>query len=387
MAAVITFFPVDNGDMTLLELESGRRILIDMNIRQLGDDVRDVAKDLRERLKTDGDRRPYVDAMLLSHPDWDHIRGLKKHFHLGPLSDYKKPKDGEDPKIVIREMWSSPMVFRRASNGHTLSDDAKAWNAEAKRRVQLVKDKKTINVGDRILILGEDQDGKTDNLGSILVKIGETITRINGTADSSFRGLLLAPKPKGSDDDETLRKKNHSSVIMQFSIAYGTTMDACKFLSGGDAEVAIWERIWDDHKNDKLKIEYDLLQPPHHCSWHSLSYDSWSEKGEDAVVSSKARKALGQARDGAYIVASSKEIHDDDIDPPCIRAKREYRSITDGVSGEFLNTAIHKDKDGKVVPLEFEIAADGPVPRKVTKRSTSAAAGGAAIGSQPLKHG
>ena len=46
MAAVITFFPVDNGDMTLLELESGRRILIDINIRQPNDDVRDVAKDL-----------------------------------------------------------------------------------------------------------------------------------------------------------------------------------------------------------------------------------------------------------------------------------------------------------------------------------------------------
>ena len=33
MTATITFFPVDNGDMTLIELESGRKILMDVNIR------------------------------------------------------------------------------------------------------------------------------------------------------------------------------------------------------------------------------------------------------------------------------------------------------------------------------------------------------------------
>ena len=33
MAANITFFPVDNGDMTLITLESGRTILVDVNIR------------------------------------------------------------------------------------------------------------------------------------------------------------------------------------------------------------------------------------------------------------------------------------------------------------------------------------------------------------------
>ena len=33
MTVDMTFFPVDNGDMTLVALESGRNILIDINIR------------------------------------------------------------------------------------------------------------------------------------------------------------------------------------------------------------------------------------------------------------------------------------------------------------------------------------------------------------------
>ena len=64
VAGVITFFPVDNGDMTLITLESGRTILTDINIREPGDGIRDVSKDLRSRLGTDSNGRPFVDAML-----------------------------------------------------------------------------------------------------------------------------------------------------------------------------------------------------------------------------------------------------------------------------------------------------------------------------------
>ena len=385
MAAVVTFFPVCNGDMTLIQLESGRTILIDINIRQPGDDVRDVAKDLRDRLKTDSAGRPYVDAMLLSHPDQDHCRGLEEHFHLGPLSDYKEPKDDKPKKIVIRQMWSSPMVFRRACKSHTLCSDAKAWNTEARRRVKLFRDSHAAGDGDRILILGEDENGKTDDLGAILVKVNQKISTVNGWFDNSFKGLLLAPMPKGTDEEEETRSKNQSSVIMQFAIAHGFATEACKFLSGGDAEVAIWERIWKDNKDDTSKIEYDLLQTPHHCSWHSLSWDSWSDKGEEVKVSADARSALGQARNGAYIIASSKEICDDDSDPPCVRAEREYKDILKGINGSFVNTATHKDKDGPV-PMEFEVAADGPVLRKVEKKA-SAVAAPAVVGTQPLWHG
>ncbi|WP_286164159.1 hypothetical protein [Azoarcus sp. DN11] len=169
MPTTITFFPVDNGDMTLIKFGDldATTLLIDVNIRQDADnpekDVRDVAKDLRERLKKDENGRPYVDAFLLSHPDQDHCRGLTRHFYLGPLDKYPDDKkDDKDKKIVIREMWSSPIVFRRASKTHTLSDDAKAFNTEARRRVQLNRDKNfAVGNGDRIQIMGEDIDGKT----------------------------------------------------------------------------------------------------------------------------------------------------------------------------------------------------------------------------------
>lgn len=379
MTATITYFPVDNGDMTLIELESGRKILIDINIRQAADDedddTPDVAVMLRERLKKDDKGRYYVDAFLLSHPDEDHCRGLARHFHLGKPDDHP----GDD-KILIREMWSSPLVFRRASKNHTLCDDAKAWNKEAKRRVKAFRDKEVLGDGNRILILGEDEDGKTDDLTTILIKVDQEIARINDSAEFSMSARLLAPLPKSEDKaEEDVLTKNNSSVVMRFKIRADGILDACRYLTGGDAEVAIWERLWAKHKNQVSWIDYHLLLTPHHCSWHSLSNDSWSDKGEDAKVSDDARSALSQAKAGAYLIASSKEIKNDKDDPPCWRAKREYEAIAKEASGVFKRIAGPK-------VTEFEIGGNGP---KLKTKSTSGSAiiGGGSIGGQSLPHG
>ncbi len=364
MVAKITFFPVDNGDMTLLRLTDSdiTSLLIDCKIRSSADDpddaACDIAKALRDRIKIDHNERPYVDAMLLSHPDEDHCLGLEKHFWLGSLSDYSDDnKPQGEKRIVIRQIWSSPMVFRRASKKHPLCDDAKAFNKEAKRRIEENKSNDfSVGDGDKILIMGEDENGKTDELTQILVKVGDEFSGINGVAIDCLTSVLLAPTSKQDDDNEDKLSKNGSSVIFNFKIkssSFGSNVS--RFLAGGDAGVEIWERISDEYEISDL--EYDLLLAPHHCSWRALSYDSWSDKGEDAKVSQKARKALEQARDGAFIVSSSKPVVDDENDPPCIRAKREYRSIL-GNSGIFKCTGEEPTK-AKPTPLDFETTGSG----------------------------
>ena len=122
---------------------------------------------------------------------------------------------------------------------------------------------------------------------------------------------------------------------------------------------------------------------PHHCSWHSMSYDSWSDWGEDAEVSEKARNALSQTRAGAVIVASSCAIKDDDNDPPCIRAKREYKAIAKGANGSFKCVG---EPENAPLTLTFEIGKEGP--RLLTKAVSAAIITGAGvIGNQALGHG
>ncbi|WP_245436693.1 metallohydrolase [Mesorhizobium tamadayense] len=395
MTASSTHFKVDNGDMHFLATASEKTILIDCNIRSDADDpdgdVPDVAQQLRSRLKRDPAGYLYVDAFLLTHPDQDHCRGLWKHFHLGPVSEWSAKAD----KIVIREMWSSPIVFRRASKKqHTLCDDANAWATEARRRVKRFRDFGCLSDGDRILILGEDINGKTDGLGAILVRTDSVFQSICGSYQIDFRARLIAPIPPQDDEQEEEElSKNDSSVVVNIELGTFTLSGASHYLFGGDAEVGIWERLWQRNKDAPENLQYDLLAAPHHCSWHSLSWDSWSDWKELAEVSPDARKALGQALSGAYVISSSKPIKDDDVDPPCIRAKREYKAILSDVNGTFECLGDLKGDE----PLEFEVTGDG---LKIKTRTTALAApsiigglAGAAAGSssaygaQPFKHG
>lgn len=363
MTAKIDFFPVDNGDMALLTLDSGRNILIDVNIRKSADDekqeeVIDVASLLKDKLQRDSEGRLYVDAFLLTHPDQDHCRGLEEHFHLGKPEDWKNDNSG---KIIIREMWSSPVIFRRkkdvSENG--LCDDANAWWKEARRRVNLFKtttDKSSIKDGDRIQVLGEDRNGKTDELTEILIKTDDEITKICGAVDGTFRAWLIAPLVVDEEEAKCLTGKNNSSTIIRFSIKSESNEKAGLLLVGGDAEVENWERVWQRNSLKIERLQYNIMLSPHHCSWHSLSYDSWSKKKREAVVDPDARLALAQATKNAFIIASSKEILDDDNDPPCIRAKEEYESILKDVDGTFLCTAKECTDD----VLTLEITSEGP---------------------------
>ncbi len=381
----ITFFPVGNGDMTLIKTGNGRSILIDTNIRSAAEDpddsTPDVAKKLRDRLDRDEDGRLFVDVLLLSHPDQDHCTGMENHFHLAPLNAYSKSAD----KIVVREIWSSPIAFRRASTTHTLCDDAKAFQKEAIRRVQLFRNNRTAGNGDRILILGDDVDGKTDDIPEIVIKIDTVFNRLNGAADGTISMRLLGPLPALDDDEEEQLSKNHSSTILRFTLGVSGNSDACRYLTAGDAEVAIWERLWKKHKANAEHLNYDLMLTPHHCSWHSLSYDSWSELREKVIVNQDARSALGQTRPGANLIASSVPIQDDDNDPPCIRAKHEYVMIAGDAKGEFRCLGEYPRASAPDV-MEFEITANGPR-LKSTRSTIEGIGGGGAIGSRPIRHG
>jgi hypothetical protein len=379
MTASSVHFRVGNGDMTLFEFDGGKTLLVDCNITGTADDpldmTPDVANQLRRRLKRDAQGRLFVDAFLLTHPDHDHCRGLLKHFHLGPLADWSQRSD----KIVIREMWSSPIVFRRANRNHVLSDDAHAWACEARRRVNRFKERGFLLEGDRVRILGEDIDGKTANLGAILVRCNEEFTTIAGE-HGNFVARLLAPMPPGPEELEERLGKNDSSVVLGLSVTADFRQDAARYLLGGDAEVLIWERVWERNRHQPHHLEYDVLIAPHHCSWHSLSWHSWSVWGERAEVSPDARSALSQARGCATILSSSKPIEDDHDDPPCIRAKREYQDILRPVSGTF-----HCIADGPGdLPYEIEVSHAGHRRKRAAAAALAAVTG---IGATPLPHG
>lgn len=367
--STITFFPVGekNGGMKLINLNDLRKttILIDSSI---GDepiaDHCDVNQELRNRLPTDTNGRPYVDAFILTHRHDDHVKGFTKHFHTGSLDNYDDETD--ELKIIIRELWSSHIFWKPSSEGYTLCEDAKIFNKEVKRRLELFrKEYKIQSEGDRVIIIGQDPEGRTDDLDNITYNIGDTFKKINNiNISTKLEGFILSPIEQQEDEDEAcFTDKNRQSIVIQFTVIQGEYRN--KLLMAADAECLVWESLWKEYKADIAKLEYDILSSPHHCSWHSLSYDSQSEC-ENPQVCKNAKKALSQKKEGAFIISQSKIIKDSDQDPPSEAAKTEYIDIIG--EEQFICTNEHPDKK-KPEPIEFNLTDDGPQKKGIKEKS------------------
>lgn len=384
MSSQIIFYPVGNGDMTLIKVNDQRKttILIDMNIRQEslndGSDYYDVLSDLKNHLRNE-DGVFHLDAFLQTHPDEDHLRGITKHFHLGCPENYSK-KSG---KIIIGEIWSSPLVFGRYRE--ELCEEAQKFSTEARRRANLFKSSGVAGEGNRIRVIGEYDDNKLHGIEPITSNSGQSFNSVNGQESHMVKMNVLAPLKSIDDDDNAKLSKNKSSTIIQFEIAglNGAPKNNL-FMSGGDAEVEIWERLWAEYQNDTSKLKYHILLSPHHCSWRSLSNDSESDE-ENPKVSQKALNALSQAERRANIIASSKEIKQDDDTPPSYLAQKEYEKIADSVNGQFRCTATDS-KQAPPEPIIMNLTPQGiQESDRVSKRSALSV--GIAATSAPRRHG
>lgn len=371
MTATIKFFPVGNGDMTLITTNSGKNILIDCNIRS-GKEYPDVVKQLKECLHRDSKNRLFVDFFVWSHPDEDHCKGIREHFHLGEPSGWKK----DDDKILINEVYSSPIVFRRAEknskkNSLTLCEDAKAFNKEIKRRVNLYKkNKKLGQIGDLVKVLGEDEKGKTDDIQSIVYKLDSEIKMTN-----DLTAKLLGPSPISElETEEDKLSSNESSVMMNYEIK----VDGCstQFFTLGDAEVVCNEALWKRKNNSATTkdLSYNVLQAPHHCSWRSISHDSLKDAKKsktEAEVSNNALNTLNEAHNNAIIIASCNEIKNDDNNPPAYKAKKEYEKIANRVKGSFKCVDDHKNSKKENIPLTIVIDSSGSKIKPAASLSTN----------------
>ncbi|EKO3482260.1 cobalamin biosynthesis protein CobQ [Vibrio fluvialis] len=372
----IEVFPVGNGDMTLITTANGKTILIDC-YRKSGSDYDFLEERLKDRLNTDDKGRPYVDVFFLTHPDKDHITGFNTMFYSGNPDDW----GDNSAKIRINEIWSSPRVFRRATatgcdGNNTLCDDAVKFNTEVKRRVKLYREGGCIGGdGNRVIILSSDEDGKTDDIQSIVAKLYTSFGHMSGINDQSLNAYLLAPadKQEVAEDEEELTK-NNSSAIIRFDLDhafYDETLNCDvthkkSFLVGGDAEVKCWEVLHDklEATGQLNELSYDVLLAPHHCSWRSLSNDSES-KCDDPQLNASAHAALSFANENALILCSSHEFGNST--PPSQLARDAYEKIlTDNNGGQFLAVAEQgEDSDGN--PNSLFITFDNNKPTKTTK--------------------
>jgi hypothetical protein len=351
MDAIVTYFPVGNGDTSLIRLTDKTSILIDCNIRESSRDEDDDSQyDVHAHLLTEVERdesdRPFVDALILSHPDQDHCRGFRSTFHLGDPSNYKKKK-GEPEKIIIAELWFSQRIF--SNYEESLSEDAEAFRKEALRRIKLYreKDSRCNEPGNRIRIIGYGESEETKELDGITTAPGNAINLINDSIKSDFSFFVHAPFKRDVDGED----RNNTSIVLQACFTVDRKERAALAMFGGDACWDIWARVLELSEDETL--EWDIFLAPHHCSWSFFNAVPYEENKKPQQAS---LDLLSKHRAGAVVVASSKPIEDDDDNPPHYPAKMEYVKV---IGSNFYCCGDNPSVE-KTEPIVFRMTKNGP---------------------------
>lgn len=353
---LLKFYPVDNGDTTLLTLTDNTTILIDAKIRdgelnKAGNKIFPVKKDLLESIQR-RDKNPFIDLFILTHPDEDHCLGYKKNFYRGDPDEYSH-SHRENDEIIIDELWVTSMLFNGASN-----DDAKALKREAERRRKLWSENKPEKdkPGNRIRMIGYDGDVRFENLPNSVP--GETINLINGKVISNFEFFVHAPFKSHLIEATAEKNKNFSSIAMQarFKINSFDSNWSCLYLFGGDADHNIWAEILNksEAKGNKDKLNWDIFMAPHHCSWTFFNDVPYGALEANKTPKATSLSILDYKNLGGKIISSSKVILNNDDNPPHYQAKQQY--LKKVAASEFLNTAVEPSEKNPE-PIVFEVSS------------------------------
>lgn len=370
----IKYYPVNNGDMSLITLKDNSTMLIDCNIREGDKDSDDnsiynVKEDLLKSIQK-RNNNPFLDLFILSHPDEDHCRGFKKNFYKGAPKDYNDT-NRKNEEIIIDEIWVTSMLFTTEQ-----SNDANSIRNEVNRRKRLTGTEKEKR-GNRLRLIGYDEDKKFENVTSYVP--GNEINEFNDKTYDNFSLFIHAPFKKDLIKSKANKDRNSSSIVVQARFKDNSTdADHVTYaLFGGDSDHYIWEKIIEisENNNNSKYLKWDLFLAPHHCSWtyfNNVPYDI----EENQTPKEYSLKLLNDYKEAkGKIISSSIKIVKEKPNPPHKPAKDEYIKTLD-TKDDFFELAIIP-KESAPEPVEFIINNNGAT-KSTEKAKVAITSGGAA---------
>lgn len=363
----ITLFNLGNADTSRIDLENGKKLLIDYANMRCATDPKDKRIDLPVALRVDlkNAKRNDYDVVAFTHLDNDHTCGASEFFELLHAAKYQGPD-----RVKIKELWVPAAVIVEEG----CEDETRILRQEARYRLKQ-------GLGIRVFS-GPGQ------LTDWLAKQGLTLAdrqHLITDAGNLIPGFTLATDgveffvhspyaSRTAGGGLAAMDRNSDALTFQATFQVGSQKTRMHFFSDIDWPVikSIVE-VTEYYKRPE-RLQWDLFKIAHHCSYLSLSH----EKGKDVTAPHPAIKRLfetyGLSR--GRLISTSKPIpsNDDDKQPPHRQAAAYYKAQAERLRGEFLVTMEHKS-----------ILYPEPIVIKIDQMGASigklAAAGGAASGS------
>ncbi|MGI5430871.1 hypothetical protein [Streptomyces sp. CA-179760] len=320
----VVFWPVGTGDSTTIVLGDDLVMQVDLRDMKAADEddavVAAVIDRLEETLPQPDGKTPYLAVFALTHADKDHCCGF------GDLLE---------SSVLIGEIWATPRLWRELSEDKPMCEDARRFQEEVERRVdatlQAVEDGKEPPSGDRVRIIGYDEDREDHSYAQLPDEYftfpGDVITKVDGRdVGDRFEAFVHAPFKDNCAGD-----RNDTSLALQVQLkADDGTVGRLLFL--GDLAYPIIKMIFENSEaaGNSDRVDWDVLLSPHHCSKKVMYADG--EDGEEELKQDILDQLQAHAGADARVISSSRPFRDKDDtgnDPPHLLARTAYESITD----------------------------------------------------------
>lgn len=349
---IVRFFPIGNADTCLIELSNGRRILFDFADMRNSDDPDDKRCDLEKELREILGDDKVIDIVAFTHLDRDHCNRAKEVFYLEHAEKYQ-----DDDRIKIKTLWvPAHAILEKGTTGQ-----ARTLRAEARHRFLEGKGIRVFSRPEELddfLIERKIEPAKRRNL----ISDAGTLCPEFNLASDGVEFFVHSPFGK-RDENNIVRVRNNDALFMQATFEVESYQT--KLILSADVTHSVIDDIVEVtryHKRDQ-RLEWDINNIPHHCSYKSLS----DEKGDGVTEPTETSKWLYEEAGnyGGLLVSTSKPIPSDDEDkqPPHRQAAAYYKKVARKLNGEWKVSMEHPTKT-KPEPLVIEIKGTGYKVRK-----------------------
>jgi hypothetical protein len=363
----VIFYPVGNGDSSQIILENGKRLLFDYHHQKKTEEDGSREFNLKEHLTHDLRiaERDHYDVVALTHGDNDHICNSTEFFELRYAEKYQG-----GGRIKIAELWVPAAMILESGTAEQQQNEVFIWRQEARYRLRQGTGIRVFSKPDKLKAWLEANGLTLEDRRHLITDAGQLVPGFS-LANDGVEFFCHSPFIKHVDGGDVLR--NEASLIFQVRFEIGGTR--FNYFAVGDSEHGVLDDIVATSKyhNNNDRMDWDLYNIPHHCSYLALGPDKGYNKTEPT---GNVAELLRHGQNDAYIVSSSNPIGSDQVayeasQPPHVQARNTYEEFLKEVGGRrFLITMEHPSA-AQPEPIVFEISASGG--HLAFKRSASAA--------------
>jgi hypothetical protein len=347
----LTFHPLGNADCCRIDLDNGKKILIDYADMRDPKDKGDLRCDLAKLLRDDLDEagRNDYDVVAFTHLDEDHIKGSSEFFWLQHAEKYQN-----DKRVKIKTLWVPAAAITEEGLAGT---EAFTIRAEARHRFKSGKDIRVFSRPEKLRQWCVDNSTDFESRKHLMTDAGCLIPDFTISADgveffvhSPFAHRLNATEVEDRNSDALVTHAtftvNGISTRVWF-MADTTHTDLADIIDITNA------------KKRTERLDWDIIKLPHHCSYLSLGPDKGEDKTEPLAQIKKLLEKHGQA--ACLIVSTSEPIPekgtdaDKDAYPPHRESANYYKEDVLGNDANRFKVTMEHPTKTRPEPLVIEI--------------------------------